>query len=55
VPFTRLDLAELAGLAQETAIRLLGELEEKKVIALKGRTIAVLDEKALQRHSAQTN
>jgi CRP-like cAMP-binding protein len=55
VPFTRLDLAELAGLAQETAIRLLGELEEKKIIALKGRTIAVLDEKALQRYSTQMN
>ncbi len=52
VPFTRLDLAELTGLAQETVIRLLAEMEEKKVIASRGRTITILNQKALERQAA---
>ncbi len=51
MPFTRLDLAELAGLAQETVIRLLSELEEQKVIAVRGRTVTILNEKALDKQS----
>lgn len=51
VPYTRLDLAELAGLAQETVIRLLAEMEEKKVIATKGRSITILNQKALEKQS----
>ncbi len=49
IPFTRLDLAEMAGLAQETVIRLMTELEEERVIAVKGRALKILDEKALRR------
>lgn len=52
VPFTRLDLAEMTGLAQETVIRLITELEEEKVIAVKGRKLTILNEKALHRHAS---
>ncbi|MEK7765996.1 MAG: Crp/Fnr family transcriptional regulator [bacterium] len=54
MPFTRLDLAELAGLAQETVIRLLTELEEKKIIMVKGRSVTILNEKALEKHAVVT-
>jgi CRP/FNR family transcriptional regulator len=52
VPFTRQDLADLAGLAQETVIRLLSELEERKVISINGRNLAILNERALEKYSA---
>lgn len=52
VPFTRQDLADLAGLAQETVIRLLSELEEKKVISINGRNLTILNERALEKYSA---
>ena len=52
VPFTRLDLAEMTGLAQETVIRLITELEEEKVIAVKGRKVTILNEEALHRHAS---
>ena len=55
MPFTRLDLAEQTGLAQETVIRLLSELEAQNVIAVKGRTVTILNEKALHRAAAVTN
>lgn len=51
VPYTRQDLAELAGLAQETVIRLLTELEESKVIALNGRQLTILNEAALEKQA----
>lgn len=54
MPFTRLDLAELAGLAQETVIRLLTELEEQKVVSVKGRNVTILNEKALEKHALVT-
>lgn len=52
VPFTRLDLAELAGLAQETVIRLLSELESQKIIAVRGRQVTILDDRALDKASS---
>jgi CRP-like cAMP-binding protein len=52
MPFTRLDLAELAGLAQETVIRLLGEMVEKGVLSIKGRTLTIHDDKALDRQAS---
>jgi len=55
VPFTRLDLAELTGLAQETVIRLLAEMEDKKIIATKGRSITVLNLKALEKQASFTS
>ncbi len=51
VPYTRQDLAELAGLAQETVIRLLTELEEQKVITLDGRQLTILNEPALEKQA----
>jgi CRP/FNR family transcriptional regulator len=51
VPYTRQDLAELAGLAQETVIRLLTELEEQKVIAINGRQLTILNEPALEKQA----
>ncbi len=49
LPYTRQDLAELAGLAQETVIRLLTELEGDKVIALSGRQLTIMNGPALER------
>ena len=49
LPYTRQDLAELSGLAQETVIRLLTELEDDKVIALNGRQLTITNGPALQR------
>lgn len=54
MPFTRLDLAELAGLAQETVIRLLTEMEAKKVLVVNGRSVTILNEKALEKHALIT-
>lgn len=55
MPYTRLDLAEQTGLAQETVIRLLSELEAQNVIAVKGRTVTILNEKALNRVATVSN
>jgi CRP/FNR family transcriptional regulator len=44
LPFSRQDLAEMSGLAQETVIRLLGALEAEKILALNGRSLTLLDE-----------
>jgi CRP-like cAMP-binding protein len=49
LPYTRQDLAELAGLAQETVIRLLTEMEERKVITLDGRDLTIVNGRALER------
>jgi CRP/FNR family transcriptional regulator len=42
------DLANLAGTTRETATRFLHELQEQKIIELKGKYIKMLDEKGLQ-------
>lgn len=49
LPYTRQDLAELAGLAQETVIRLLTEMEDDKVISLSGRQLTIRNGQALER------
>ncbi len=51
LPYTRQDLGELAGLAQETVIRLLTELETEKVIATKGRFMTILNPGILERRA----
>ncbi len=48
---TRKDLAGLAGTTYETVIRSLNALEAEKYIALSGKSIQLLDEKALYRLS----
>lgn len=52
IRLTRQELGHLAGLAQETVIRVLTELEKEKKIATKGRTITVVDRAALERESS---
>lgn len=54
LPYTRQDLADLAGLAQETAIRLLTELESQKVIVLQGRDLTVVNPGALEKLAGAT-
>jgi CRP-like cAMP-binding protein len=49
---SRMDLAEMAGISTETAIRTLGELEERGLIALKRRKIVILDAAALEELAA---
>ena len=49
LPYTRQELADLAGLAQETVIRLLGEMETDGVIAMQGREFRILNITALAR------
>jgi len=45
---SRTDLAEMAGISTETAIRTLGEFEERGLISLKRRKIAILDRTRLE-------
>jgi len=47
VTLTREELANLSGTARETAIRLLFDLKEEKIIDLPGKKIAILNEKEL--------
>lgn len=51
LPYTRQDLGEIAGLAQETVIRLLTELEAEKIISTNGRQMTILNPAALERRS----
>ncbi len=51
IPFTRQELADMAGLAQETVIRLLTDLEERKVIAMNGRQLTVVNERTLEKEA----
>jgi len=51
LPYTRQDLGEIAGLAQETVIRLLTELEAEKIISTNGRQMTILNPQALERRS----
>lgn len=43
----RRELAEMAGLTVETAVRILAEFERKKLIRRKGKAIVILDQKKL--------
>lgn len=49
---SRMDLAEMAGISTETAIRTLGEFEENGLISLKRRKIAIIDPKGLEKLAA---
>lgn len=48
VELSRTELAEMAGVSSKTAIRTLGELEERGIIAVDERKVTVLDTKSLQ-------
>jgi len=48
VELSRTELAEMAGVSSKTAIRTLGELEERGIIAVSERKITVLDHKSLE-------
>jgi len=48
VELSRTELAEMAGVSSKTAIRTLGELEDRGVIAVNDRAITVLDPDSLQ-------
>lgn len=49
---SRTDLAEMAGISTETAIRTLGEFEERGLIALRRRKISILDRAGLEELAA---
>ncbi|MBI1730449.1 Crp/Fnr family transcriptional regulator [Candidatus Acetothermia bacterium] len=49
VELSRTELAEMAGVSSKTAIRTLGELEDRGVIAVNDRAITVLDPDSLQK------
>jgi len=49
VELSRTELAEMAGVSSKTAIRTLGELEDRGVIAVNDRAITVLDPESLQK------
>ena len=47
--YSRRELAEMIGVSPETAIRLLGRLKRRGVIATDGREIVITDAERLQR------
>lgn len=49
IELSRTELAEMAGVSSKTAIRTLGELEDRGVIQVNDRAISVLDPESLQR------
>jgi CRP-like cAMP-binding protein len=49
---SRTDLAEMAGISTETAIRTLGEFEERGLIALKRRKIMIVNRAGLEEIAA---
>ncbi len=49
IELSRTELAEMAGVSSKTAIRTLGELEDRGVIAVNDRAITVLDPESLQK------
>ncbi len=51
---SRTDLAEMAGISTETAIRTLGEFEERGLISLKRRRIAIVNRAGLEELAAPT-
>ncbi|HOD74131.1 MAG TPA: helix-turn-helix domain-containing protein, partial [Candidatus Bipolaricaulis anaerobius] len=46
---SRAELAEMAGVSSKTAIRTLGELESRGIVAIDNRRISVLKEDYLKR------
>ncbi len=49
ISLTREEIANITGTATESAIRLLSEFKDDKLIALNGRKITILDEKRLRK------
>ncbi len=49
IELSRTELAEMAGVSSKTAIRTLGELEDRGVIAVDDRAISVIDPESLQK------
>ena len=49
IELSRTELAEMAGVSSKTAIRTLGELEDRGVISVNDRAITVLDPDSLQK------
>mgnify|MGYP000256467645 CR=1 FL=1 len=49
VNLSREDFADIIGAATESTIRLLSEFKKKKIIAFKGKNIAIIDEAALEK------
>lgn len=55
VPLVRADLAEMAGLAHETAIRIISQLQEDKVVVGEGHRLRVLNDAALHKEAGLQN
>lgn len=53
LPLSRKDIAELAGMSSETAVRMLKKFTEDSLIKIEGKNIEVLDTKRLQ-HISET-
>lgn len=51
LPLSRKDIAELAGMSSETAVRMLKKFNEDGLIKMNGKSIEVLDPERLQRIS----
>lgn len=51
LPLSRRELAQMAGLATETAIRLLGQLRARGLLLIRGREVTIRDPQALLRLS----
>jgi CRP-like cAMP-binding protein len=49
IELSRTELAEMAGVSSKTAIRTLGELEDRGVISVNDRAISVIDPESLQK------
>lgn len=49
IELSRTELAEMAGVSSKTAIRTLGELEERGVIAVRDRKLTVLEPRSLEK------
>jgi len=53
--YSKIDLADMAGVAHETMVRILKEMAHKGVISLKGRSITIINLDALRRQSSELN
>ena len=53
--YSKIDLADMAGVAHETMVRILKEMERKGVISLKGRQISITDLEALTHQSEEAD
>lgn len=53
IPLKREEIAEMAGIVLETAVRTLGQFNQEKLVKLEGRKITLLDPERLQKISHQ--